>query len=666
MYDGSRRSSRLARNVGHAATAIARSEHRVWDDEPGDDEEALHAQPPVASRTHAASRGRKRRVRVGEVKPRDGERGQSAQPFDDLESRPGRFRRGRVQHSSQETDCSDHRESGRGACGRWWASRTFVVALVRVVAAFVDTACRLRQTDERATVDEHTASTRSAPMNAARALVTGGAGFIGRRLVEDLLVRGWQVWVVDDFSAGRREDLAAIGDGTACHVVEADVASAPGVASAVAAARPSVVFHLAAVHFIPQCERDPIRTLQTNVIGTQAVLNAVQAQPGCRMVFASTGDVYAPSLEPHHERSAVGPAVALRFEQGDRRAPGPARGRSGRRLPDRASVQHLWPRRSRPARLAGHREQPVARAASSRSGGWMPCATTCTSTTSCRRSSRWPITTARIASSISAPARAVPFGISSRASRPPADSRCRSAPIHPRCARSSVRCSSPIRVSREPRWAGRRGRPSRTASRASSRRRSRTARREANPDLPAGRAGRHDRRRADHSGAPAHVSGCGAGVDDRPHGHRHLGRPGAARVRVVRRDDHLRAGRSCENRAPSARCAGASGSSGPTWWCISAASRTRRPGSSAIAPSSRMAGIPRFVGGAPTSVTWYGRRRTERSPLSPRGRSPPRVRGRSGRRAGSPARVRPADWRCRARARGCVARRTRRSSRGGC
>jgi len=136
--------------------------------------------------------------------------------------------------------------------------------------------------------------------------VTGGAGFVGRRLIDALVGRGWQVWVLDDFSAGRREDLAAI-TGATCHVVEADVAAAASVAAAVAEAQPAVVFHLAAIHFIPQCERDPLRTLQTNIIGTQAVLDAVQTQPGCRMVFASTGDVYVPSIEPHHEQSALGP-----------------------------------------------------------------------------------------------------------------------------------------------------------------------------------------------------------------------------------------------------------------------------------------------------------------------------------------------------------------------
>jgi UDP-glucose 4-epimerase len=140
-----------------------------------------------------------------------------------------------------------------------------------------------------------------------RVVVTGGAGFVGRRLVSTLVARGWQVWVVDNFSAGRREDLAAMAAHDACRIVEADVADAAALAAVVAESQPSVVFHLAAMHFIPQCEREPVTALETNVVGTQAVVSAVAAHPGCRMVLASTADVYAPSTAPHHEQSAVGP-----------------------------------------------------------------------------------------------------------------------------------------------------------------------------------------------------------------------------------------------------------------------------------------------------------------------------------------------------------------------
>lgn len=144
-------------------------------------------------------------------------------------------------------------------------------------------------------------------MTIGRALVTGGAGFVGRRLVHRLLAQGTHVWVVDDFSAGCRDDLATIARDRACHIIEADVANAAAVADVVAAARPSVVFHLAAMHFIPQCEQDPITALTTNVVGTQSVVNAVKTEAGCRLVLASTADVYAPSTEAHHEQSALGP-----------------------------------------------------------------------------------------------------------------------------------------------------------------------------------------------------------------------------------------------------------------------------------------------------------------------------------------------------------------------
>jgi UDP-glucose 4-epimerase len=138
-----------------------------------------------------------------------------------------------------------------------------------------------------------------------RALVTGGAGFIGSRLVRALLAADWQVCVLDDFSVGREADLAFAGD--AVPRVAADVSVAGAVEQALAAWQPSVVFHLAALHFIPHCERDPARALEINVLGTQRVLDAMAGRPGCRLIFASTGDVYASAPEPHHETSPLAP-----------------------------------------------------------------------------------------------------------------------------------------------------------------------------------------------------------------------------------------------------------------------------------------------------------------------------------------------------------------------
>lgn len=137
-----------------------------------------------------------------------------------------------------------------------------------------------------------------------RALITGGAGFIGARLVRTLLAEHWQVCVVDDFSVGREEDLAFAGE--VVHRVAADISVAGAAERAIAAWRPDVVFHLAALHFIPHCDRDPARAIEINVLGTQRVIDAV-GRSGCRLVFASTGDVYASAAQPHRETSPLAP-----------------------------------------------------------------------------------------------------------------------------------------------------------------------------------------------------------------------------------------------------------------------------------------------------------------------------------------------------------------------
>jgi UDP-glucose 4-epimerase len=138
-----------------------------------------------------------------------------------------------------------------------------------------------------------------------RAVITGGAGFIGSRLVRTLLDDQWQVCVIDDFSVGREEDLAFAGDSVPR--VAADISVAGAVDRAIAAWQPDAVFHLAALHFIPHCERDPARAIEINVLGTQRVIDAVMGRPGCRLIVASTGDVYASAAQPHSETAALAP-----------------------------------------------------------------------------------------------------------------------------------------------------------------------------------------------------------------------------------------------------------------------------------------------------------------------------------------------------------------------
>jgi UDP-glucose 4-epimerase len=113
-----------------------------------------------------------------------------------------------------------------------------------------------------------------------RALVTGGAGFIGSNLVDALLGRGDEVTVVDDLSSGKRANV----DGAA-RLVELDIRD-PGVAELFAEARPEVCFHLAAQADVPTSVARPDFDAEVNVVGTVRVLAAAGDTP---VVFSSTG-----------------------------------------------------------------------------------------------------------------------------------------------------------------------------------------------------------------------------------------------------------------------------------------------------------------------------------------------------------------------------------------
>jgi UDP-glucose 4-epimerase len=121
-----------------------------------------------------------------------------------------------------------------------------------------------------------------------KALVTGGAGFIGSNLVDALLARGDEVTVIDDLSTGRRRNLErAIVNGASLEAV--DIRYAEAVGNVVADAQPEVIFHLAAQIDVRKSVADPAADARINVEGTANMLAAAQAHGVRRFVNTSTG-----------------------------------------------------------------------------------------------------------------------------------------------------------------------------------------------------------------------------------------------------------------------------------------------------------------------------------------------------------------------------------------
>lgn len=119
-------------------------------------------------------------------------------------------------------------------------------------------------------------------------LITGGAGFIGSHLSDALLARGYAVRIVDDLSTGKRDNLQL--DHPLLELVEGDVADAELVQRAAAGCQ--AVVHLAAVASVQASVDDPVRTHQSNFIGTLNVCEAMRVHGVRRVLFASSAAVY--------------------------------------------------------------------------------------------------------------------------------------------------------------------------------------------------------------------------------------------------------------------------------------------------------------------------------------------------------------------------------------
>jgi UDP-glucose 4-epimerase len=150
-----------------------------------------------------------------------------------------------------------------------------------------------------------------------RALVTGGAGFIGSNLVDRLLVEGYEVDVVDDFSTGSLSNLAdARGSaGRALTIHHLDI-SVPTVIELMVRRRPALVFHLAAQPDVMASVQNPALDATVNVVGALNILEGARQAESERVVFTASGatlygepdpeDLPVREAHPHKPRTPYG------------------------------------------------------------------------------------------------------------------------------------------------------------------------------------------------------------------------------------------------------------------------------------------------------------------------------------------------------------------------
>jgi UDP-N-acetylglucosamine 4-epimerase len=145
-----------------------------------------------------------------------------------------------------------------------------------------------------------------------RWLVTGAAGFIGSHLVEELLARGQEVIGLDDFSSGRRENLAAVEGAVgpdnyrSFTLIEGDVGDARLLARVLAGV--AVVLHQAARNSASRSIEAPLAAFRVNALAFARLLGVLRGFPGVHLVYASSSSVYGDALhQPRHEAQLAAP-----------------------------------------------------------------------------------------------------------------------------------------------------------------------------------------------------------------------------------------------------------------------------------------------------------------------------------------------------------------------
>jgi UDP-glucose 4-epimerase len=154
-----------------------------------------------------------------------------------------------------------------------------------------------------------------------KVLITGGAGFIGSHLCEQLLDRGREVWVLDDISTGSHENIVHLKERPGFHLVVDSVLSRAVVNELVY--KCDVVYHLAAAVGVRLIVEQPVHTIVTNVEGTETVLEYCN-RFGKRVLVASTSEVYGDHREEvalaEDARRVYGPTTQRRWAYADSKA----------------------------------------------------------------------------------------------------------------------------------------------------------------------------------------------------------------------------------------------------------------------------------------------------------------------------------------------------------
>src|SRR5215211_2904008 len=154
-----------------------------------------------------------------------------------------------------------------------------------------------------------------------KALITGGAGFVGSHLAELLLRDGWEVYALDDVSTGSLDNIEHLRDDPNFHLVVDSVLSPAVVGELVF--KCDVVYHLAAAVGVRLIVEQPVKTIVTNIQGTETVLDYC-ARFGKRVLVASTSEVYGDHRDevPLEEtaRRVYGPTTARRWAYADSKA----------------------------------------------------------------------------------------------------------------------------------------------------------------------------------------------------------------------------------------------------------------------------------------------------------------------------------------------------------